>query len=248
MEVIVPDDQLSLAIGKKGQNVRLASRLTGWNLEVRSESEAEEEARRARLSLERDSGRRRRHCRAALPARVQVRRGGRSGRRSGAGGGRRHPAERIARHSRRRARMCEERAPARRRPQRRPRPTAAAARAAEPQRESPAKRRAAESEGEPRGARSEVVTAKHIPIRSCHGLRRSACRRADAGAGRARCGCGLRPDPARCAGGRGGYLHREQGLLGAVRATQRDGSLVAGDRGPSGARGAGRALPLRAGE
>ena len=45
MEVVVPDDQLSLAIGKKGQNVRLASRLTGWNLDVRSESEAEEESR-----------------------------------------------------------------------------------------------------------------------------------------------------------------------------------------------------------
>ena len=51
MEVIVPDDQLSLAIGKKGQNVRLASRLTGWRLDVRSESEAEDEARRARASL-----------------------------------------------------------------------------------------------------------------------------------------------------------------------------------------------------
>jgi N utilization substance protein A len=51
MEVITPDDQLSLAIGKKGQNVRLASRLTGWNLEVRSEAEAEEETRRARVSL-----------------------------------------------------------------------------------------------------------------------------------------------------------------------------------------------------
>ena len=51
MEVIVPDDQLSLAIGKKGQNVRLASRLTGWKLDVRSESEAEDEARRARPSL-----------------------------------------------------------------------------------------------------------------------------------------------------------------------------------------------------
>jgi N utilization substance protein A len=51
MEVIVPDDQLSLAIGKKGQNVRLASRLTGWNLEVRSDSEAEEDNRRARISL-----------------------------------------------------------------------------------------------------------------------------------------------------------------------------------------------------
>ncbi len=51
MEVIVPDDQLSLAIGKKGQNVRLASKLTGWKLDVRSESEAEDEARRARASL-----------------------------------------------------------------------------------------------------------------------------------------------------------------------------------------------------
>ncbi len=51
MEVIVPDDQLSLAIGKKGQNVRLASKLTGWKLDVKSESEAEEEARRARVSL-----------------------------------------------------------------------------------------------------------------------------------------------------------------------------------------------------
>src|SRR5262247_2528120 len=51
MEVIVPDDQLSLAIGKKGQNVRLASRLTGWRIDVRSEAEAEEETRQARHSI-----------------------------------------------------------------------------------------------------------------------------------------------------------------------------------------------------
>jgi transcription termination/antitermination protein NusA len=51
MEVIVPDDQLSLAIGKKGQNVRLASQLTGWKLDLRSESELEQEARQARASL-----------------------------------------------------------------------------------------------------------------------------------------------------------------------------------------------------
>ncbi|MFN3534645.1 MAG: transcription termination factor NusA [Desulfatiglandales bacterium] len=38
MEVVVPDDQLSLAIGKRGQNVRLAARLTGWNLDVIDES------------------------------------------------------------------------------------------------------------------------------------------------------------------------------------------------------------------
>ena len=51
MEVIVPDDQLSLAIGKRGQNVRLAHRLSGWKLDARSDSEAEEEARAARASL-----------------------------------------------------------------------------------------------------------------------------------------------------------------------------------------------------
>jgi N utilization substance protein A len=51
MEVIVPDDQLSLAIGKKGQNVRLASRLTGWKLDVRSESEVEVEHTQALASL-----------------------------------------------------------------------------------------------------------------------------------------------------------------------------------------------------
>jgi len=37
--VVVENDQLSLAIGKKGQNVRLASRLTGWSIDVLSESE-----------------------------------------------------------------------------------------------------------------------------------------------------------------------------------------------------------------
>jgi len=38
MDVIVPDDQLSLAIGKKGQNVRLAVQLTGWKIDMKSES------------------------------------------------------------------------------------------------------------------------------------------------------------------------------------------------------------------
>ncbi|HAO92438.1 MAG: transcription termination/antitermination protein NusA [Deltaproteobacteria bacterium GWB2_55_19] len=39
MEVIVPDDQLSLAIGKKGQNVRLAAKLTGWKIDIRTETD-----------------------------------------------------------------------------------------------------------------------------------------------------------------------------------------------------------------
>ncbi len=38
MEVIVPDEYLSVAIGKRGQNVRLASKLTGWSIDVRSET------------------------------------------------------------------------------------------------------------------------------------------------------------------------------------------------------------------
>src|SRR5919106_4190513 len=38
MEVLVPDDQLSLAIGKRGQNVRLAAKLSGWKLDIKSES------------------------------------------------------------------------------------------------------------------------------------------------------------------------------------------------------------------
>lgn len=42
MEVIVPDESLSIAIGKRGQNVRLASKLTGWNLDVQSESHYKE--------------------------------------------------------------------------------------------------------------------------------------------------------------------------------------------------------------
>ncbi len=39
MEVVVDDEQLSIAIGKRGQNVRLAAKLTGWNIDVRSEAE-----------------------------------------------------------------------------------------------------------------------------------------------------------------------------------------------------------------
>ena len=42
MTVIVPDDQLSLAIGKNGQNVRLAVKLTGWKIDVKSETMAAE--------------------------------------------------------------------------------------------------------------------------------------------------------------------------------------------------------------
>ncbi len=56
MEVVVSDDQLSLAIGRRGQNVKLATKLTGWKIDVRSESIAEEESKRARKSLESIAG------------------------------------------------------------------------------------------------------------------------------------------------------------------------------------------------
>jgi len=45
--VIVPDYQLSLAIGKEGQNARLAARLTGWRIDIKSETQAAEEGRAA---------------------------------------------------------------------------------------------------------------------------------------------------------------------------------------------------------
>ena len=51
--VIVPDHQLSLAIGREGQNVRLAARLTGWRMDITSDSEAAEA--RERYAAEREA-------------------------------------------------------------------------------------------------------------------------------------------------------------------------------------------------
>ena len=51
MQIIVPNDQLSLAIGKKGQNVRLAVKLTGWNLNLISEDESRQAKKEALFSL-----------------------------------------------------------------------------------------------------------------------------------------------------------------------------------------------------
>jgi N utilization substance protein A len=72
--VIVPDDQLSLAIGREGQNARLAARLTGWRIDIRSETdfatsdegnEADEEDLGGRCAAVNRNGRR---CpNAALP-------------------------------------------------------------------------------------------------------------------------------------------------------------------------------------
>jgi transcription termination/antitermination protein NusA len=51
MEIIVPDDQLSLAIGRRGQNVRLASQLTAWKLDINSESRVKEMREFATISF-----------------------------------------------------------------------------------------------------------------------------------------------------------------------------------------------------
>src|SRR6187397_1033517 len=55
--VIVPDDQLSLAIGREGQNARLAARLTGWRIDIRSETEFATEEQEGGYEEEQESGR-----------------------------------------------------------------------------------------------------------------------------------------------------------------------------------------------
>lgn len=56
MEVIVPDEFLSVAIGKRGQNVRLASKLTGWHLDVNSESQYDDAMKKGYESLKQVAG------------------------------------------------------------------------------------------------------------------------------------------------------------------------------------------------
>ncbi len=51
LQILVADDQLSLAIGRRGQNVRLASQLTGWKIDMKSESEFAAEQQRAKADL-----------------------------------------------------------------------------------------------------------------------------------------------------------------------------------------------------
>ena len=63
--VIVPDDQLSLAIGREGQNARLAARLTGWRVDIRSETEFAKEEQDSGYEEEEVGGR----CAAILAQR-----------------------------------------------------------------------------------------------------------------------------------------------------------------------------------
>ncbi|MDO4493251.1 MAG: transcription termination factor NusA [Clostridia bacterium] len=50
--VTVPDSQLSLAIGKEGQNARLAAKLTGWKIDIKSQSQAEEQLEEMRMNAQ----------------------------------------------------------------------------------------------------------------------------------------------------------------------------------------------------
>ncbi len=56
MQIVVPDDQLSLAIGRRGQNVRLAAQLSGWKIDITSETKVAEEREVAWGSLSRIEG------------------------------------------------------------------------------------------------------------------------------------------------------------------------------------------------
>ncbi|MCP4504313.1 MAG: transcription termination/antitermination protein NusA [Deltaproteobacteria bacterium] len=56
MQIVVPDDQLSLAIGRRGQNVRLAAQLSGWKIDITSETKVGEEREVAWASLSRIEG------------------------------------------------------------------------------------------------------------------------------------------------------------------------------------------------
>ena len=86
MEVIVEDKQLSLAIGKKGQNVRLAAKLTGWKIDIKSEEEKRREVEAQFGALEVGRAARAAKLGAEAAAAVKTR-----PRETGARGGRRPP-------------------------------------------------------------------------------------------------------------------------------------------------------------
>ena len=49
--IIVPDDQLSLAIGKEGQNARLAAKLTGWKIDIKGEKQYREAVKNGDIEI-----------------------------------------------------------------------------------------------------------------------------------------------------------------------------------------------------
>ena len=99
MEVIVEDKQLSLAIGKKGQNVRLAAKLTGWRIDIKSEEEKRREVEAQFEGLEVGVGRARpaprRPSRKRPPPRTDGRRAAGPRRRAALHAGRRRREDRA---------------------------------------------------------------------------------------------------------------------------------------------------------
>lgn len=71
--VIVPDDQLSLAIGREGQNARLAAKLTGWRIDIRAESESEDIIEKIRSETAEEREERARQAAEALEAAAAAR-------------------------------------------------------------------------------------------------------------------------------------------------------------------------------
>jgi len=71
--VVVPERQLSLAIGKEGQNARLAAKLTGWRIDIKSEAAMRAAAERARLEAEAENGAAPALAEAGAPASAEVR-------------------------------------------------------------------------------------------------------------------------------------------------------------------------------
>ena len=88
MEVVVEDKQLSLAIGKKGQNVRLAAKLTGWKIDIKSEEEKRREVEAQLGALELGEHRGRNERRRSGGRRRGARGDGRGGRATRSGRGR----------------------------------------------------------------------------------------------------------------------------------------------------------------
>ena len=186
--VIVPDDQLSLAIGREGQNARLAARLTGWRVDIRSETEFaaeeaehgyEEEEVQGRCAAILSNGRR---CpNAALPGsrycglethqalagdRQRQHRRPRRRRRRAAAAAEATTGARGAAEPRRCSPTAE-----RRRAEAAPPPTARDAGAGEPPRSLPPERREQAAPARRRGA---GAIGGHVPRRRCVGCGRIA--------------------------------------------------------------------------
>ena len=204
--VIVPDYQLSLAIGREGQNARLAARLTGWRIDIKSETQFADEQRRASAGGCAGGGRRggavARFGAVARDATAAPAGDAPRGAESGAGSPRRgiataprttrpHPRGRVGR---------------------RPRTIGASRR---PRRGDRGGRRGRAGGGE--GGGVDVASA-HVPVRTCVGCReRAAQARTCSDSSWARDGS-VRVDPSGRSRGRGAYVHRRRACVEAALA------------------------------